>query len=99
LLGNGLIDFDEFMDMMCKRDTGPMKRSQDAEMRALFAAFDKDGSGYIDKPELKVTMKEVGLDLNDKDIETMMKVAGVAIKDRIFYEGMFRAVQLKIHLH
>ena len=82
--GNGLIDFDEFLKMM---ESQVNRRSQDAEMRALFAAFDKDNNGYIDGTELKMTMKDVGMDLTDKDVETMMKVAGVAIRDRIFYEG------------
>jgi len=87
VLGNGLIDFDEFLHMMESRD--PAKhRSQDAEMRALFAAFDKDDNGYIDGQELKLTMREVGMDLTNHDIEMMMKAAGVAIKDRIFYEGL-----------
>ena len=46
--GNGLIDFDEFMQMMSSRGGSggesrgsQHRRSQDAEMRALFAAFDK----------------------------------------------------------
>ena len=87
VLGNGLIDFDEFMHMMQSREPSK-QRSQDAEMRALFAAFDKDDNGYIDGQELKLTMREVGMDLTNHDVEMMMKAAGVAIKDRIFYEGL-----------
>jgi len=86
--GNGLIDFDEFMHMMQSREP-TRRRSQDAEMRALFAAFDKDDNGYIDGQELKLTMREVGMDLTNHDVEMMMKAAGVAIKDRIFYEGLY----------
>jgi len=59
----------------------------EAETRALFAALDKDSNGFIDKNELRATMSEVGLELSDDDIDTMMKAAGVVIKDRIFYEG------------
>jgi len=62
--------------------------SQEADTRALFAALDKDGNGFIDKGELRTTMSEVGLQLTDEDVDTMMKAAGVVIKDRIFYEGM-----------
>lgn len=64
-------------------------RSQDAEMRALFTAFDKDGSGYIDASEVKETMKAVGINITDKDLERMMNVAGVTIRDQIFYEGIY----------
>jgi len=60
---------------------------QEADTRALFAALDKDSNGFIDKNELRSTMSEVGLQLSDDDVDTMMKAAGVVIKDRIFYEG------------
>ena len=87
--GNGLIDLDEFIGMMESRDRSSRReRCQDAEMRALFAAFDKDNSGYIDGHELKLTMRDVGMDLTNRDVEMMMRAAGVAIKDRIFYEGL-----------
>lgn len=60
---------------------------EEADTRALFAALDKDCNGFIDKHELRATMSEVGLHLTDDDVHTMMKAAGVVIKDRIFYEG------------
>ena len=91
--GNGLIDLDEFIGMMESRDRS-RQRSQDAEMRALFAAFDKDNSGYIDGHELKLTMRDVGMDLTNRDVEMMMRAAGVAIKDRIFYEGLALCVRV-----
>lgn len=103
--GNGLIDYEEFLEMMegrlgaaGHRVSGSQQRSQDAEMRALFAAFDKDGSGYIDRREIKTTMKEVGMDLTDKDVETMMKVAGVPLQDRIFYEDFVKMMTGSIGL-
>jgi len=67
---------------------------QEAETRALFAALDKDCNGFIDKNELRATMSEVGLQLSDEDIDTMMKAAGVVIKDRIFYEGFNKLISL-----
>jgi len=57
---------------------------EEADTRALFAALDKDSNGFIDKHELRSTMSEVGLQLSDDDVHTMMKAAGVVIKDRIF---------------
>lgn len=58
------------------------------QIRSLFAAFDKDNSGYIDAEELRTTMKAVGMELTDADVEEMMKAAGVGKGDRIFYEGI-----------
>ncbi len=40
--GNGLIDFNEFVALMENR---AQRISEDAEMRAYFAAFDKDHNG------------------------------------------------------
>jgi Ca2+-binding EF-hand superfamily protein len=73
-------------------------KSEDAQWRALFSALDKDCNGYVDKQELRETMLQVGLELSDQDLDTMMKVAGVAIKDRIFYEGIsfFQALLLRM---
>lgn len=93
--GNGLIDFEEFLGMMESRAA---RHSKEAEIRALFTAFDKDNNGFIDKGELKATMQQVGMDLTDKDVETMMKVAGVAIQDRIFYEDFVKMMTQCISL-
>ena len=56
--GNGLIDYDEFVKLM---ETRTERQSEDAEMRAYFAAFDKDHNGYIDAKELKTTLMDLGL--------------------------------------
>ena len=42
--GNGLIDFNEFVTLM---ETRAQRVSEDAEMRAYFAAFDKDHNGWV----------------------------------------------------
>ena len=95
LTGNGLIDFDEFRQMMEKsrhhsisaQGQGATFSSGDEEFRPLFAAFDKDNNGYIDAIELRTTMAAVGLELSDTDVEVMMKAAGVSKHDRIYYKG------------
>ena len=64
------------------------RQSDDAEMRSLFAAFDKDGNGYIDAKELKQTMAEIGMPVSAADVKQMLREAGVAKKHgRIYYEG------------
>ena len=50
LLGNGEIDFEEFIQMMAKK----MRESDSAEeIREAFKVFDKDGDGYLNAKELK----------------------------------------------
>jgi len=72
--------------------------SDEADTRALFAALDKDANGFIDKHELRSTMSDVGLHLTDDDVHTMMKAAGVVIKDRIFYEGIIECINVPGHV-
>jgi calmodulin len=47
----------------------------DAELRAAFQVFDRDGSGTINTEELKEVMKSIGESLTDEEIEDMMKEA------------------------
>jgi len=43
------------------------------DVKPAFKKFDKDGSGSIDKAELKELSKDLGNELNDGDIETALK--------------------------
>ncbi|KAL9629675.1 MAG: hypothetical protein Q9164_006772, partial [Protoblastenia rupestris] len=47
----------------------------DAELKAAFEVFDKDGSGHISADELRSLMRSIGEDLTDQDIEEMVKEA------------------------
>ena len=49
-LGDGEINFEEFLDLLMKK-LGEGDPEQ--EMREAFRIFDKDGNGSIDKDELK----------------------------------------------
>lgn len=44
----------------------------EAELRAAFQVFDRDGSGTINIEELKQVMKSIGESLTDDEIEEMM---------------------------
>ena len=94
--GNGLIDFDEFCEMMSGRLPALPSSSSSVvdyepgspgDLRSLFMAFDKDNNGYIDADELRQTMSAVGLQLSDRDVSMMMNAAGVPSRGRIYYEG------------
>jgi Ca2+-binding EF-hand superfamily protein len=42
------------------------------DFKALFAKYDKDGNGVIDKVEFKKALKDSGFPLNDLDIANLM---------------------------
>lgn len=56
-LGNGILDFDEFLQMMAKK----MKDTDgEEELREAFRVFDKDGNGFISAAELRHVMTNLG---------------------------------------
>ena len=67
--GDNEIDFNEFMILMKSRmgATDPEKELKDA-----FNVFDTDGSGAIDRVELKKLMKKLGQALSDAELDAMM---------------------------
>ena len=79
--GNGKVDFNEFLKMMARSRS----RTQDSEeaqskaeesvMRQAFRVFDIDGNGLIDEQELKMTMRNLGETLSDKDVKAMISTA------------------------
>ena len=84
VLGNGEIDFDEFI-LLVDRCSKPA--SDDQEIRDMFNAIDKDRSGFVDADELKETFISLGIPLTDEDVCKMMKDAGVDEGSHIYYEG------------
>lgn len=49
-LGKGLIDFNEFLQMMAKRAD---EHNEEDELRQAFRVFDKNGNGFIKVAELR----------------------------------------------
>ena len=49
-LGKGLIDFNEFLQMMAKRAN---EHNEADELREAFRVFDKNGNGFIKVAELR----------------------------------------------
>lgn len=70
--GNGTIEFDEFVELISRLDSGD---HEEENLKNAFEVFDKDGNGYIDKDELKEVMKQLGENLSDGQILKMMKEA------------------------
>ncbi len=50
LLGKGMIDFEEFLQMMAKRAN---EHNEEDELREAFRVFDKNGNGCIKVAELR----------------------------------------------
>ena len=70
--GNGLIDFEEFTDMITKTKS---LTDPEADLRDAFKVFDLDGDGLITAKELKLVMHSLGQDMTSLEIDEMIKEA------------------------
>lgn len=57
------------------------------ELSKAFKAFDKDGSGFITKDELKKAMKSMGAQLSDKEVNEMIAAADNDKDEKVSFEG------------
>lgn len=71
-LGNGEIDFEEFLLLMVKTMS---KADDDDELKRAFSIFDVDKSGTISASELKMIMECLGEKLSDEEVKTMIEIA------------------------
>ncbi|CAF1684763.1 unnamed protein product [Adineta ricciae] len=61
VLGNGLIDFDEFKTMMNRKGTNGLETFNDELLNEAFRIFDKNGDGLISEMEIRLVMNDLGI--------------------------------------
>ncbi len=90
--GNGVIDFEEFVVMMNRRN-----KETDAEDDVInaFRVFDSDADGIISSTELRHIMTTLGDKLNDAEVDEMIREADVDNNGLIYYEEFVRMMMTK----
>ena len=83
IIGNGEIDFPEFLTMMAKKH----QVDPEQELREAFRVFDKNGDGFISAEELRIVMTSLGERLTDKEVDDMLKEADSNNDGKIDYSG------------
>eukprot|EP00095_Tigriopus_kingsejongensis_P009517 maker-scaffold624_size122968-snap-gene-0.21 protein:Tk09517 transcript:maker-scaffold624_size122968-snap-gene-0.21-mRNA-1 annotation:"PREDICTED: calmodulin" len=68
--GSGEIEFQEFLDLMSENNEISEEDISDA-----FRLFDKDGSGTINKTEIKYVVSSLGMRITDDQIDDMIRIA------------------------
>ena len=90
-IGNGTIDFPEFLTMMARK----MKDTDsEEEIREAFRVFDKDGNGFISAAELRHVMTNLGEKLTDEEVDEMIREADIDGDGQVNYEGIDYEISL-----
>lgn len=76
--GNGLVDFNEFCEMMTTQAIDPM--------RAAFSAFDLNGDGVLTVDEIYQVMTELGENITMEDAKNMVLAADANNDGKINFE-------------
>jgi len=69
---NGMIEFNEFLQMMSKK---MREGDSEDELKEAFKVFDKDNNGLISSTELRRVMTNLGEKLTEEEVEDMIKEA------------------------
>lgn len=70
--GNGIIDFDEFIKMMIRRNNS---EESEETLREAFKVFDHDKNDLITAADLRHVVKALGMNISEELIEEMIKEA------------------------
>lgn len=92
-LGNGIIDFSEFLQMMARK---MQEVDVENDIREAFKVFDKENKGYITASELRHIMTNLGEKLSDDEADEMLMEADRDGDGQIDYEGTVS--YFKVHL-
>lgn len=86
VVGNGTIEFNEFLVMMAKKHS---EQHNMHEISDAFKVFDTNGDGLISALELRQVMTNLGEKLTDKEVDDMIKEADLDGDGQINYKGRF----------
>lgn len=85
---NGAIDFNEFIEMMLRRDS-----KVEEDVVHAFRVFDRDGDGLISEEELRLTMNNLGEPLTDAEVKSMIAEADLDGDGRINFQEFARIME------
>lgn len=91
---DGVIDDDEFVQLMC-RYFGRVSGEEDEmeTLREAFNVFDRDKSGFISALEIKQVFLDLGERLSDADVQSLILVADTNNDGHISFEEFCKIVK------
>ena len=90
--GNGEIDFEEFVTLMNRRSK---ETDTEEEVLNAFKVFDKEGNGLISVTELRHIMVTLGDQLNEDEVDELLREADSDGDGFINYEEFIRTLMAR----
>ncbi|UJR16517.1 hypothetical protein I4U23_003419 [Adineta vaga] len=87
--GKGLIDFDEFLQMMAKR---AKEHNEEDELIEAFRVFDKNRNGFIKVAELKHVMTNLGEQFSSDEVDEILSEIDTTGNGIIRYEELVKMI-------
>ena len=72
--GSGSVDFQEFVEMMIKREN---EKETMEDLKQVFRVFDKDGNGFVSTSEIKFVLSKIGIHFTDEELVEMVQEADI----------------------
>eukprot|EP00249_Psilotum_nudum_P014146 c24693_g1_i1 orf=369-872(-) len=88
---NGLIEFDEFVDLLTPELTKTSPYTEE-QLQSLFRTFDRDGDGFITAAELAHSMARLGHALTAKELTDMIREADTDGDGRLSFQEFSEAI-------
>ena len=90
--GNGVIEFDEFLDMMTARisDVNPKE-----DLERVFKLFDDDRTQEITVENLKRVAKELGEDIHEEELREIVQRADLDGDGKLTFEDFYQVISKK----
>ncbi len=92
LAGNGVISFEEFLDMMTARISD--KNTRD-DIERVFKLFDSNRNGYISLDDMKRVAKELGEDISEKELQEIIQRADLDNDSKLTIEDFYQVMTKK----
>lgn len=91
-VGNGVISFEEFLDMMTARISD--KNTRD-DIERVFKLFDSNRNGFISLEDMKRVAKELGEDISEKELQEIIQRADLDNDSKLTIEDFYQVMTKK----
>ena len=89
---DGIIEFDDFLDMMTARIS---EKNTKEDLKRVFNLFDEDRSGEIKIEHLKKVAKELGEDISEEELKEIIQRADLDGDSKLTFEDFFNVMTRK----